>query len=97
MTIFEKAVKNIINEDVNVHQGEDAKEQSTQQTWENTCKCAYCKGLAYFSMSITDDTNGKEMIKIFDKDGNETSGDLQAIALYYCPKCFKFTALNNMA
>ena len=32
-----------------------------------------------------------------DEQGKEIDTEVQTIALYYCPKCYKFTALNNMA
>lgn len=48
-------------------------------------------------MSISDGNKGRGRIKVIDENGKEVDSEVQTIALYYCPKCFKFTALNNMA
>ena len=38
------------------------------------------------------------ILPMFDEQGNSIkSNDYQSIALYYCPKCMKFIAHNNMA
>ena len=48
-------------------------------------------------MSISDGDKGRGRIKVTDEQGKEIDTEVQTIALYYCPKCYKFTALNNMA
>ena len=48
-------------------------------------------------MSISDGNKGRGRIKVIDEKGQEVDSEVQTIALYYCPKCYRFTALNNMA
>ena len=48
-------------------------------------------------MSISDGEKGRGRIKVTDEEGKEKDSEVQTIALYYCPKCCKFIARNNMA
>lgn len=87
----------MINENIKVHKGEKGKKHSTQAKWEDDTECQFCGNKAYFSMSISDGKKGRGRIKIFNENGLEVNSETQTIALYYCPHCYRFTALNNMA
>lgn len=91
--------KKLINEGINVYTDKEAETATTQAKWDKECKCQYCGNKAYLSLTVMDEVNDKDkkMIPIYNKDGSKRGADIQSIALYYCPKCFKFTALNNMA
>lgn len=84
-------------ENIAVHKGDKGKSMSTQKKWDDAIECPYCGEKAFFSMSISDGKRGRGRIKSFDADGNEMDSEVQTIGLYYCPKCYHFTALNNMA
>lgn len=87
-----------INENIKVTKGERGKKKSTQARWDDLSTCPFCGNeKSYFSMAISDGTRGRGRIRYTDDNGQEIDGDYQTIALYYCPKCFKFHALNNMA
>lgn len=87
-----------INESIRIHKGERGKRESTQARWEDSIDCLHCgESKAFFSMSISDGNRGRGRIKVTDEQGKEVDSEVQTIALYYCPKCYKFTALNNMA
>lgn len=90
--------KDTINESIKIHKGEKGKSKSTQGKWEDEIDCPHCgESKAFFSMSISDGNRGRGRIKVTDEQGKEIDTEVQTIALYYCPKCYKFTALNNMA
>jgi hypothetical protein len=87
-----------LTESIRIHKGEKGKTMSTQGRWKDSVDCPHCKeSKAFFTMSISDGNKGRGRIKITDEDGNEKDTEVQTIALYYCPKCMKFSALNNMA
>lgn len=90
-------ILNNISENIKVHKGEKGKRKTSQDKWDNEIECSYCFSKAYFSMSISDGKKGRGRIKIYNTDGKEEN-DLshQTIALYYCPHCHKFTAINNL-
>ena len=94
--INEKQEK-ILIESIKVHKGEKGKKYSTQGPWPDETTCCHCGEKAYFTMSISDGTRGRGRIHITDEDGNPKETEVQTIGLYYCPKCFRFTANNNMA
>ena len=87
----------VIDEAIKIHKGERGKRHSTQGKWGDTIDCPHCQNKAYFSMSISDGNIGRGRIKITNEEGLEEDSEVQTIALYYCPKCCKFSALNNMA
>ncbi len=96
--IYSKFYAPKINENIKVHKGEMGKRQSTQAKWKDTIDCEHCGcSKAFFSMSISDGNKGRGRIKITDNNGKEMDSEVQTIALYYCPNCYRFTALNNMA
>lgn len=96
--IYNTYYKKNIYENIKVHKGEIGKHKTTQAPWKDHIDCPYCESKAFFSMSISDGNKGRGRIKVTDEDGKENDGgDIQTIALYYCPKCYHFTALNNMA
>jgi hypothetical protein len=85
-------------ESIRIHKGEKGKTMSTQGRWEDSVDCPHCQeSKAFFTMSISDGSKGRGRIKITDEEGNEKDTEVQTIALYYCPNCHKFTAINNMA
>ena len=87
-----------LKEGIKIHKGETGKRKSTQGRWEDEIDCPHCgESKAFFSMSISDGDKGRGRIKVTDEQGKEIDTEVQTIALYYCPKCYKFTALNNMA
>lgn len=87
-----------IDEGIKIHKGERGKRESTQARWEDSIDCPHCgESKAFFSMSISDGNRGRGRIKVTDEQGQEVDSEVQTIALYYCPKCYRFTALNNMA
>ena len=87
-----------VNESIKIHKGEKGKCHSTQGKWQDEIDCPHCgESKAFFSMSISDGNKGRGRIKVTDEQGKEIDSEVQTIALYYCPKCYKFTALNNMA
>ena len=87
-----------LSENIKVHKGEKGKTKSTQGKWQDDIDCPHCgESKAFFSMSISDGNKGRGRIKVTDENGQEQDSEVQTIALYYCPKCYKFTALNNMA
>lgn len=91
-------IKGDIVEGIKIHKGETGKRKSTQGRWEDEIDCPHCgESKAFFSMSISDGDKGRGRIKVTDEQGKEIDTEVQTIALYYCPKCYKFTALNNMA
>ena len=90
--------KEIIGESIKIHKGEKGKTKSTQGKWQDSIDCPHCgESKAFFSMSISDGNRGRGRIKVTDEQGKEVDSEVQTIALYYCPKCYRFTALNNMA
>lgn len=90
--------ENGITENIKIHKGEKGKNHSMQGRWEDSIECPNChESKAFFTMSISDGNKGRGRIKVTDEDGNEKDTEVQTIALYYCPKCMKFSALNNMA
>ena len=90
--------KHYLREGIKIHKGETGKRKSTQGRWEDEIDCPHCgESKAFFSMSISDGDKGRGRIKVTDEQGKEVDTEVQTIALYYCPKCYKFTALNNMA
>lgn len=89
--------KEMLKESIKVHKGERGKKHSMQGKWGDTIDCPHCEGKAFFSMSLTDGNKGRGRIKVTNEEGIEENSDVQAIALYYCPKCCRFSALNNMA
>ena len=95
--INEKQEDMLISEGIKIHKGEKGKHMSTQGKWEDTIQCSECGGDAHFTMSISDGNKGRGRIKVTDENGVEKDSEVQTIALYYCPKCFKFIARNNMA
>lgn len=86
-------------ENIRIHKGNHGKTKSTQARWEDTIDCPHCGDgqKAFFSMSISDGGKGRGRIKVTDENGIEQDSEVQTIALYYCPKCYKFIAQNNMA
>lgn len=87
-----------VDESIKIHKGEKGKSKSTQGKWQDSIDCPHCgESKAFFSMSISDGNKGRGRIKVTDEQGQEVDSEVQTIALYYCPKCYKFTALNNMA
>ena len=86
-----------LGESIKIHKGEKGKRHSTQGKWGDTMDCPHCQGKAFFSMSISDGNKGRGRIKITNEEGIEENSEVQTIALYYCPKCCKFSAFNNMA
>lgn len=86
-------------ENIRIHKGNHGKSKSTQARWEDSIDCPHCNNgqKAFFSMSISDGGRGRGRIKVTDENGVEQDSEVQTIALYYCPKCFKFIAQNNMA
>ena len=89
--------KEIIDESIKIHKGEKGKTKSTQGKWQDSIDCPHCgESKAFFSMSISDGNRGRGRIKVTDEQGKEVDSEVQTIALYYCPKCYRFTALNNM-
>lgn len=97
INITEEQENILIQENIKVHKGEHGKKKSTQGKWADTINCPHCEGEAFFSMSISDGNKGRGRIKVTDENGKEIDSEVQTIALYYCPKCHKFTAHNNMA
>ena len=95
--IYNTYYKRNVYENIKVHKGEVGKHKTTQATWEDSIDCPHCNSKAFFSMSISDGNKGRGRIKVTDENGKETDSEVQTIALYYCPKCYRFTALNNMA
>ena len=90
--------KPLLDESIKIHKGEKGKNKSTQARWQDSIDCPHCgESKAFFSMSISDGNKGRGRIKVMDENGQEIDSEVQTIALYYCPKCYKFTALNNMA
>lgn len=87
----------ILKENIKIHKGENGRKYSTQGKWDKEITCPHCNGKAYFSMSISDGNKGRGRIKVTDEDGKEIDSEVQTIGLYYCPKCYKFIARNNMA
>lgn len=88
----------LLTERIRVYKGERGKRKSYQSKWDDIKECPYCNGTSYFSMSMIDGMVGRGSIPMFDEDGNSIkSSDYQSVALYYCPKCMKFIAHNNMA
>jgi hypothetical protein len=87
----------MLNENIKVYKGEVGKTKSTQNKWKDSIDCPYCGESAFFSMSLCDGHKGRGRIKVTDDKGKEMDSEVQTIALYYCPKCYKFLALNNMA
>lgn len=93
-----KENNNELVESIKIHKGEKGKSKSTQARWQDSIDCPHCgESKAFFSMSISDGNKGRGRIKVMDDEGKEIDSEVQTIALYYCPKCYKFTALNNMA
>lgn len=99
IVITERQEKLLIDEGIKIHKGQHGKSFSTQARWQDTVDCVHpdCDGKAYFMFSISDGNKGRGRLKVFDEDGTEKDSETQTIALYYCPKCFRITALNNMA
>lgn len=95
--IFNTYYKRKIYENIRVYKGSRGKTKSTQAKWEDSTTCPYCGSKSYFNMAICDGLKGRGKINTIDENGIETDSELQAIALYYCPNCFRFVALNNMA
>ena len=96
--IIKREMLKELNESIKIHKGEKGKTKSTQARWEDSIDCLHCgESKAFFSMSISDGNKGRGRIKVMDENGQEIDSEVQTIALYYCPKCYKFTALNNMA
>lgn len=96
--VWNKHYKRSVTEGIKIHKGETRKRKSTQGRWEDEIDCPHCgESKAFFSMSISDGNKGRGRIKVTDEQGQEVDTEVQTIALYYCPKCYKFTALNNMA
>lgn len=95
--INEKQEQILFNENIKIHKGEKGKNCSTQGRWADSIDCPHCDGKAFFTMSISDGDKGRGRIKVTDENGKEKDSEVQTIALYYCPKCYRFTAHNNMA
>lgn len=95
--ITEKQENLLVNESIKVHKGEKGKECSTQGKWADSINCPHCGEKAFFSMSLSDGDKGRGRIKVHDENGKEIDSEVQTIALYYCPNCYRFTAHNNMA
>lgn len=86
-------------ENIKIHKGNKGKNKSMQSRWGDSIDCPHCSDgqKAFFSMSISDGGKGRGRIKVTDENGIEQDSEVQTIALYYCPKCHKFIAQNNMA
>lgn len=86
-------------ENIRIHKGNRGKNKSMQERWSDSIDCPHCADgqKAFFSMSISDGGKGRGRIKVTDENGLEQDSEVQTIALYYCPKCYKFIAQNNMA
>ncbi len=97
INITEEQETQLIRENIKIHKGENGRKYSTQGKWDKEIDCPHCGGKAYFSMSISDGEKGRGRIKVTDEDGKEMDSEVQTIGLYYCPKCYKFIARNNMA
>ncbi len=76
---------------------------SFQRQFQNTTKCAYCKGearLGFVAHELHNKPKDPAVCHIFDNKP-KTEGywlhDLCAVALYFCRKCLKPTALYNQA
>lgn len=92
----ERILKDLVKESIKIHKGEKGKTYKSNGKWADDVACPHCDGRAYFTMSISDGDKGRGKIKVTDEQGKEKDTEVQTIALYYCPKCSKFTAHNNM-
>lgn len=85
--------------------GEPGRKNSWQQEFPKETKCAYCDKKARFGFSVferwknkTYDPKEKFLCNLHQNEkGNYWPHDVVAIGVYFCPKCYKTTSLDNQA